>query len=114
MFDTSYSRKQFRFENVWLQEPSFQDEVSSFWGGLPYTQLLPKLIYVSSFMAKWGRNFFHKFRDKFKKQKEVLNALVNKADDAGIRSYFFEKDRLDELKQEETYWQQRAKSFLAR
>lgn len=110
----SYSRKQFRFrfENIWLKEPSFHEEVSSYWQGIPTIFLLPKLISVSSFMAKWGRNFFHKFRDKVKKQKEILNALVNRSDEEGIRCYFTEKNRLDVLlKDEEFYWQQRAKAF---
>lgn len=48
-------------------------------------------------MAKWGRDFFHKFREKVKKQKELLNALVNRTDEDGINKYFIEKDRLDEL-----------------
>lgn len=114
LLDMSYSRKQFRFrfENIWLKEPSFHEEVSSYWQGIPTIFLLPKLISVSSFMAKWGRNFFHKFRDKVKKQKEILNALVNRSDEEGIRCYFTEKNRLDVLlKDEEFYWQQRAKAF---
>ncbi|XP_074322706.1 uncharacterized protein LOC141659680 [Apium graveolens] len=117
LFDTSCSRKQFRFrfKNVWLKESFFHDEVSNFWCGTPTTQLLPKLIYVSTFMAKQERNYFHKFRDKVKKLKEVLNGLVNKIDEDGIRIYFIEKERLNELiKQEGIYWQQRAKaSWLA-
>lgn len=114
LFDTSYSRKQFRFkfENVWLKEPGFQDEVAGYWQGISTTLLLPKLLSVSSFMAKWGRNFFHKFRDKVKKKKELLNILVDRTDEKGIRSYFNVQNQLDELlKQEEVYWQQRAKAF---
>lgn len=93
LLDMSYSRKQFRFrfENIWLKEPLFHEEVSSYWQGIPTIFLLPKLISVSSFMAKWVRNFFHKFRDKVKKQKEILNALVNRSDEEGIRCYFTEK-----------------------
>ena len=65
----SFSRKQFRFrfENTSLKEQTFHEEVSTFWKDLPPTHLLPKLISVSSFMAKWGRNLFHKFREKVKK-----------------------------------------------
>lgn len=75
-----------------MKEPSFQEEVVSFWGGIHVTQLIPKLLYVSSFMAKWGHNFFHKFRDKVKKQKEVLDVLAKRVDDEGIRDYFAAKD----------------------
>lgn len=78
-----FSRKQFRFkfENTWLHEPVFKEEVSNFWKGIPKLHLLPKLLFISSFMAKWGRNFFHKFRDKVKKQKAILNGLVDRRDE---------------------------------
>lgn len=59
----------FRFENTWLKEPSFHSEVEDFWRTIPTAHLLPKLIFISSFMAKWGSSFFHKFRDKVIKQK---------------------------------------------
>lgn len=114
LLNVSFSRKnfRFRFENVWLKEPNFHIEVSDFWKGIASSLLLPKLISVSSFMAKWGRNFFHKFRDKVKKQKDILDKLINRNDQIGVGLYFEEKDRLDDLmKQEEVYWQQRAKAF---
>lgn len=97
---------------MWLKEPSFHAEISNYWLGISSSMLLPKLISVSSFMEKWGRIFFHKFIDKIKKQKEVLNALVNMTDEAGITNYFKEKEHLDELmQQDEAYWQQRANAF---
>ncbi|XP_074358060.1 uncharacterized protein LOC141697539 [Apium graveolens] len=65
----NHSRKQFRFkfENTWLSEPNFKKEVTEYWKSLPVMHMLPKLLSASSFLAKWGRNFFHKFRDKVKK-----------------------------------------------
>lgn len=51
---------------------------------LPTAHILPKLVSVSSFMAKWGKKFFHKFRDKIKKQKEVVDGLVNRDDEEGV------------------------------
>lgn len=63
-------------------------------------------------MARWGRNFFHKFRDKIKKQKDVLNLYVNRDDEEGVERYFEEKECLqDIMKHEETYWKQRSKAF---
>lgn len=109
-----FSRKQFRFkfENTWLNEPSFKEEVTRFWGNIPKMHLLPKLLSVSSFMARWCWTFFHKFRHMVKKQKEVISALVNRSDVEGIQRYFEESRRLDELLiHEELYWKQRAKSF---
>lgn len=95
----AFSKKQFRFrfENTWLKEANFKKEVSSFWEGLPAIHLLPNLISVSSFMSKWGRNFFHKFRDKIKRQKSVVDSLVNCYDEESVRRYFEEKNKLDDL-----------------
>lgn len=109
-----FSKRQFRFkiENTWLKEKEFHKDVASFWKDLPPTHLLPKLLSISSFMAKWGRTFFHKFRDKVKRQKEIINSLVDCVDDVSVKCYFEEKDKLHSLLlHEETYWKQRAKVF---
>lgn len=74
--------------------------------------LLPKMVELSKYMAQWGRDFFHKFREKLSQQKKVVDELKNREDDYGIQMYFEEKDKLDEiLKHEEVYWQQRTKKF---
>lgn len=63
-------------------------------------------------MEKWGRNFFYKFRDKVKRQKEIIDTLVNRSDKDGVQQYFIKKNILDELLvQEELYWKQHAKVF---
>lgn len=99
IISVDFSRKQFRFrfEDTWLQEPNFRKKTTDFWLDLSPSHILPKLIYVSNFMARWGRNFFHKFRDKVKKQKELLSSLVNRVDSDEVKLYFEEKDRLNEL-----------------
>ncbi|XP_074326831.1 uncharacterized protein LOC141664773 [Apium graveolens] len=112
--NSNLSKKEFRFkfENTWLRKSSFRDEVNQYWDSLPLLQLMPKLISMSSYMAKWGRNFFHKFRDKLCKQREIVNALAQKTDEESIKNYFLEKDKLHELLlHEESYWKQRAKTF---
>lgn len=50
----THSRKQirFKFENTWMNEPTFKKEVSDFWKSIPTMHMLPKLLFVSSFMAK--------------------------------------------------------------
>lgn len=74
---------------------------------MPATNILPKLVFVSSFMAHWGRNFFHKFQDKVKKQNEVVALLADRTDLVGVEQYFIEKGKLHEiLLDEETYWKQ--------
>lgn len=112
--NTTFSRKKFRFkfENIWLKEPNFHADVSSFWQKLPASHILSKLVAVSDFMAKWGYKIFHKFRDKVKLQKKRIDDLVNRSDEEGVAKYFVEKEKLNELLcQEETYWKQRAKMF---
>lgn len=65
---------------------------------LPPFHLLSKLISLSSFiMAKWGRNFFHKFREKVKQHKVMLDELVNREDDDGVQLYIDEKEKLHDL-----------------
>lgn len=114
LMNVNFSNKHFRFkfENTWLKEQNFHEDVSKFWENLPPAHLLPRLISVSSFMAKWGRQFFHKFREKVKAQKEVVNRLVDCVDDASVKCYFEEKEKLHQLLlHEEAYWKQRAKIF---
>lgn len=73
---------------------------------------MPKLSAVSNYMAKWGRNFFHKFREKVIKQKEIIDQLKDREDYDGFQLYFDEKEKLsDLLLHEELYWKQRAKTF---
>lgn len=110
----SHSKRQFRFrfENVWLKEESFREEVSSFWRGLSPVLLLTKLIDISSFMQKWGTNFFNKFWEKIREQKIVLEVYMDCRDEESTKRYFEERNRLNELLlQEELYWKQRAKEF---
>lgn len=114
LLNTSISKKQFRFkfENTWLKEKSFSTDVEDHWKQLPAVHLLPKLTAVSAYMAKWGRVFFHKFRDKVVQQKMIVEELKDREDDDGIQHYFDEKEKLNELLyHEELYWKQRAKTF---
>lgn len=98
-------RFRFRFENTWLNEPNLKKEVEEFWKAIPSINMLLKLLFVSSFMAKWGQNLFHKFRDKVKKLKEAISSLQNRSDDEGIKQYFKKKNKLDDLLyHEELYW----------
>lgn len=66
-------------------------------------------------MARWGRSFFHKFKEKIKEHKAKLEDLVDSENADDIQKYLSEKDQLNILLlQEETYWKQRAKLFWLR
>lgn len=72
--------------------------------------MTPKLFVVSSFMARWGKSFFHKFREKLKLHKANLSRMVDCTDDSSVQEYLRERDKLNDLLlQEEVYWKQRAK-----
>ncbi|KAL8118773.1 hypothetical protein AgCh_016324 [Apium graveolens] len=110
--DHPKSKFRFRFDNTWLKEPTFHEEIVVFWRNMPVSHLLPRLESISSFMAKWGRNFFHKFRDKIKEKKDILNNLVNCTDETSVKEYRMEKLSLDKLlEHEEAYWKQRQRHF---
>ncbi|XP_074362176.1 uncharacterized protein LOC141702378 [Apium graveolens] len=66
MYNTEHAKKKFRFrfENVWLREQKFHEEVAAYWKHLKPSHFLPKLLELSSFINKWGRRFFNKFRQK--------------------------------------------------
>lgn len=75
----------FKFENTWLKEPSFIKDVTDHWEKIHCANLLPKLISVSKYIEKWGRNFFNKFKEKLRKQKIILDGLKNISDDHSVR-----------------------------
>lgn len=63
-------------------------------------------------MARWGRTFFHKFREKVKHQKAIIERLFDRVDADGVKEYLMEKNKLNDLLlHEELYWKQRAKIF---
>lgn len=110
--DISSRNFRFRFENVWLKEPGFIREVTDIWHSIPVMHIIPKLNEVTAFMARWGRSFFHKFREKLKLHKANLDRLVDREDEIGVQEYLSERSKLNELlAKEELYWKQRAKLF---
>lgn len=50
--NTDHSRRSFHFhfENVWLREESFHEEVARYWKALPPIHFDPKLLEFSTFM----------------------------------------------------------------
>ncbi|XP_074357954.1 uncharacterized protein LOC141697459 [Apium graveolens] len=110
--DVSRKNFRFQFENIWLKEPGFVAEVKEVWSNISPVHLIPKLMEVTAYMAKWGQVFFHKFKEKIKEQKSILDILMNMTDEASIKEYLTVKENLNNLfYQEEAYWKQRAKLF---
>nr|XP_017245467.1 PREDICTED: uncharacterized protein LOC108217129 [Daucus carota subsp. sativus] len=114
LVETTMSKKVFRFkfENTWLKDPSFISDVKNCWENLPVSHLMLKLMSVSRFMEKWGRDFFNKFKEKVRRQKAILDSLRERTDDHSVKEYLAVRDKLNEtLLHEEMYWKQRAKLF---
>lgn len=98
-----------------VEETKFMHEVSTFWNEIPVIHLLPTIIEVTSYMSRWGKSFFHKFREKIKSLKTKLDFMVNQEDDLSVIEYLSERGNLNTLLfQEEMYWKQRAKVFWLR
>lgn len=93
--DISSRKFRFRFENIWLKEPDFILEVKNFWKSIPVAHLIPKLAEVSTFMARWGRTFFHKFKEKIKLQKSVIDVLADRTDEISVQAYISAKEELN-------------------
>ncbi|XP_074326770.1 uncharacterized protein LOC141664715 [Apium graveolens] len=87
----------FKFENKWLKEPSFIKDVAGHWENISHSHLLPKLMSVSRYMEKWGRNFFNKFKEKVKHHKALMDSLKDNTDDYGVRQFLMERDKLNEI-----------------
>ncbi|XP_074373913.1 uncharacterized protein LOC141714281 [Apium graveolens] len=75
----------FKFENTWFKEENFIRDVTKHWESIPPSHLLLKLMTISRYMEKWGRNFFNKFKEKLRMQKELLNSLKFKSDAESIK-----------------------------
>lgn len=107
LLNTEISRKEFRFrfENIWLKEPNFIRDVAEIWTSIPVIHLLPKIVEITSFMARWGRSFFHKFREKIRNHKRRLEELVDCENEDRVKEYLSEKEQLNVLlMQKESYW----------
>lgn len=114
LFNVAISKKTFRFKfvNTWLKEPLFVNDVTDHWERIPSTHLVSKLLDVSLFMQKRGRNFFNKFREKKRNQRALLESLKDRRDGQGVTDFFAARDGLNEiLLHEELYWKQRVKLF---
>ena len=63
-------------------------------------------------MAKWGKEFWKRFRKRIKCCSEKLVRLRGKTDDIVVGEFFRARAELDRLlDQEEVYWKQQAKDF---
>ena len=102
----------FRFENLWVREQDFNENLKRWWQLSSDKDLLERLSLCSVSMAKWGREFWKRFRRRIKCCSEKLVRLRGKTDDLAVGEFFRARAEMDSLlDQEEVYWKQGAKDF---
>ena len=110
----------FRFENMWLQHPSFKECFSSWWrefdgNGWEGHKFMKKLQFVKAKLKDWNKNTFELLKER---KKTVLDEIANidvieqegvlSSDPAAQR--IERKRELEELiLREEIHWRQKAK-----
>lgn len=65
-------------------------------------------------MARWGRTFFHKFRDKIKEQKGLLDTLCDLTDEESVRKFLEAKDALNNLLSQGRYIGNKEQNYFGR
>lgn len=64
----------------------------------PFYAFYAQVVFCDFFYGQVGkRNFFHQFREKIKKQKEIITKLVDYTDDLSVKLYLEEKEKLNEI-----------------
>ena len=110
----------FRFENMWLQHPSFKECFSSWWrefdgNGWEGHKFMKKLQFVKAKLKDWNKNTFGLLKER---KKTVLDEIANidVIEQEGVLSSDLAAQRIErkgELEElilrEEIHWRQKAK-----
>ncbi|KAJ9548141.1 hypothetical protein OSB04_020684 [Centaurea solstitialis] len=104
--------KIFRFENKWLQEPSFDKLFLDSWNNLGNIDLPSKLSSLAVTFKKWGRNLNLSFKNDVKDAYSKLSLLRGNPNPIANAAFEEERQRLLAiLLLEEEHWRQRSKVF---
>ena len=87
----------FRFKNLWVREQDFNDSLKRWWQSSSDKDLLGRLSLCSVSMAKWGREFWKRFRKRIKCCSEKLVRLRGMTDDIAVGEFFRVRVELDSL-----------------
>lgn len=105
----------FRFENCWVEEPMCGEIVKGCWNLHSDLDIQSKIRLCGVELAKWGKEYKGKFKERMKNCKVAVKQLKGRTDVVGVIKYneahseFF---RL--LNHREIYWKQIAKQFWLR
>jgi hypothetical protein len=104
----------FRFNNAWLLEPELDQLVKDNWEHYPPSNIIAKLRHCSEDIASWSKNLVPNFRHLINKQRSAIEDFRNSHADASDPHVISMQNNLATLLlQEESYWKQRSKVFLA-
>ncbi|RVW64320.1 hypothetical protein CK203_047007 [Vitis vinifera] len=112
----------FRFENTWLQHPSFKDCFRSWWRGFQGAgweghKFMRKLQFVKAKLKEWNKESFGVLKEGKKHNFVILLTLMLLSKKGFFLLNFhtksFEKGELEELiLREEVHWRQKLRKFI--
>ncbi|KAJ9545526.1 hypothetical protein OSB04_025233 [Centaurea solstitialis] len=104
--------RNFRFENKWLQEPSFNQFLLDSWNKIGNNEFPTKLSLLAKTLRKWGRNLNSSYKHDVKEAYSKLESLRRNLNPISNTAYEEERLRLlSILLKEEEHWRQRSKAF---
>ncbi|VFQ61854.1 unnamed protein product [Cuscuta campestris] len=108
-------KRQFRFENTWVRDESYQDALKAAWGGTCSVPFLARLEQCGKDLKTWGGYLFQKFGKRIKELKSVVERWRGRRDPEGLKEFLeADKELQKVLDQEDIYWRQRAKQHWLR
>jgi len=105
----SIVKKQFKFENIWLEEKDIKVVLKG-WTYREEGGILKRLRQSTKELKKWSLNIKRKFSKAIDDCRQEMEALRNRQDDEARKKYEEVRNRMTSiLAQEDAYWKQRAK-----
>nr|KYP46237.1 Transposon TX1 uncharacterized [Cajanus cajan] len=109
---TLRTRRSFRFENAWLDEPDLTPLVEASWHRGHFPDILDRLKFCSKDMDEWGRQLRLRFRAPIDACRRQLLELREQHDANSVSAFSKAQERLSTLlAKEEAFWKQRAKVY---
>ncbi|MCH85362.1 endonuclease/exonuclease/phosphatase family protein, partial [Trifolium medium] len=102
----------FRFNNAWLLEPDFVQNVQSNWEHYPASNIINKLEYCVEDILSWSKNNSPNFRQQINQHRSRIESIRQGSDDSSdLQIPELQKNLATLLVQEDSYWRQRSKVF---
>ena len=104
--------RKFRFENLWLKEIECAEIISRSWESNIQRGIIVKIVDCGRDLMHWGLHLVNDFRGRIAANHTRIKFLKSRRDRAGLEEFLIAcAYYATTLKQQEIYWQQRAKQF---